>query len=189
MFRALSAPGVWGVVVGVLIFVSCYAFATLAIKPLEKGLGYKIDHNGPRSFEPGMARYTRLVEFQIGLATGSIVLLGGSSFLHPADKLAVGHLPRPYGSPLVLLAMSVIPSLLFISVFMYSYEESLHDPKFYRHHVYRFVTALGFSGLLCFAIGYIWLAFALVSTDVHMTGHDSSGEQTLLVGPQWRPTP
>jgi len=46
----------------------------LAIKPLEKGLGYKIDHNGPRSFEPGMARYTRLVEFQIGLLQPTLYL-------------------------------------------------------------------------------------------------------------------
>jgi hypothetical protein len=132
MLHYLWLPGVPGIIVGFLIFAACWVLGTLAIKPLEKGVGYKIDHNGPRSFEPGMARYTRLVEFQIGLATGSIVLLAGSSFLHPADKLAVGHLPKSYGSPLVLLAMSVVLSLLFIAVFMYSYEESLHDWGFRR---------------------------------------------------------
>lgn len=167
MLRFFSLPGVPGIVVGILIFVACYALATLAIKPLGKGVGYKIDHSGARSFEPGITRYVRLVEFQIGLATGSIVLLGGSSFLHPADNLTVGHLPKSYGSPLVLLAMSVVLSLLFIAIFIYSYEESLHDPNFYGHHVYRLVTALGFSGLFCFAVGYVWLAFALVSTDFH----------------------
>ena len=167
MLRFFSLPGVPGIIVGVMIFVMCYLLAMLSIKPLEKGVGYKIDHSGPRSFEPGITRYTRLVEFQIGLATGSIVLLAGSSLLHPADKLAVGHLPKSYGSPLVLLAMSVVLSLLFIAVFMYSYEESLHDPNFYGHNLYRFVTALGFSGLFCFAVGYVWLAFALVSTDFH----------------------
>jgi hypothetical protein len=167
MLRFLWLPGVPGIVVGVVIFVVCYVLAMLAIKPLAKGNGYKIDHSGPRSFEPGMTRYTRLVEFQIGLATGSIVLLAGSSVLHPADKLVVGHLPQSFGSPLVLLAMSVVLSLLFIAVFMYSYEESLHDPNFYGHAVYRLVTALGFSGLFCFAVGYVWLAFALVSTDFH----------------------
>jgi len=63
--------------------------------------------------------------------------------------------------------MSVVLSLLFISVFSYSYEETLHDANFYKHNVFRLVTALGFSGLLCFAVGYVWLAFALVSTDLH----------------------
>jgi hypothetical protein len=167
MLRFFWSPGVPGIVVGLVIFVVCYAFAMLVIEPLKNGAGYPIDHSGPRSFEPGITRYTRLVEIQIGLATGSIVLLAGSSFLHPVGNLPAGHLPTSYGSPLVLLAMSVVLSLLFISVFSYSYEETLHDANFYKHNVFRLVTALGFSGLLCFAVGYVWLAFALVSTDLH----------------------
>jgi hypothetical protein len=111
-----------------------------------------------------MTRYARLVEFQIGLATTSIVLLAGSSVLHSSANLQAGKLPKSYGSPLVLLAVSVVMSLLFLSVFVYSYEESLHDPKFYTHHIFRFVTACGFSGLFCFVLGYVWLAFALVSS-------------------------
>jgi len=149
----LSFPGVHGLVVAILVLVVFYVIAYFDIKPGT----YPMDFAGPRSFEPGMTRYARLVEFLVGLATGSIVLLAGSSILR-----AGGKLPPSYGSPLVLLATSVIFSVLFLAIFVFRYEESLHGNP-YTHHWYRGVFALGFAGLVCFSLGYIWLGFALVS--------------------------
>ena len=149
----LSVPGARGLICGVLIFGACYIVALCDIKPRN----YPIDPDGPRSFEPGMNRYARLVEFLVGLATGSIVLLAGSSVLRSGGKL-----PLSYGSPLVLLAMSVVFSVSFLAIFIFCYEESLHKNP-YTHHWYRLVSALGFSGLICFSVGYVWLGFALVT--------------------------
>jgi hypothetical protein len=73
-----------------------------------------------------------------------------------------GRLPQLYGSPLVLLAMSVVWLVLFISCTTFFYEDWLHHPQVYTHRRYRLVVALGFSGLLSFAAGYVWLAFALM---------------------------
>lgn len=148
----LAISGVCGLIAGILIFVVCFTVAWFDIKPGK----YPIDHAGPRSFEPGMNRYARLVEFLVSLATGSIVLLAGSSVLRSG-----GRLPASYGSPLVLLAMSVVFSVSFLAIFIFCYEESLHGNP-YTHHWYRIVTALGFSGLICFSVGYVWLGFALV---------------------------
>src|SRR2546430_12477399 len=51
-------------------------------------------------------------------ATGSIVLLAGSSVFRSDGKL----LPKVYGSPLVLLAMSVVWAVLFVACVNYYYE-------------------------------------------------------------------
>jgi hypothetical protein len=155
LWNFVSMPGVPGILIAIFVAVACYAASCIAVKPGA----YPIDHAGPRSFEPGMTRYTRLVEFIVGLATGSIVLLGGSSVLKSGGKL-----PRAYGTPLVLLAMSVVFSVIFLALFVYSYEESLHDPKFYNHYIYRSVFTLGFSALFCFSFGYVWLGFVLAQT-------------------------
>lgn len=93
----------------------------------------------------------------VGLATGSIVLLAGSSIFRSGGKL-----PKTYGSPLVLLAFSVIFAVLFIALCNYHYEEFQHHNN-YSHHKYRLNIALGFAALVCFSAGYLWLGFALVS--------------------------
>lgn len=147
------SPGVGGLLAGVTIFIVCFVTACVNLRRDT----YRFEARGPGSFEPGLVRYIRLVEIILGLGTGSIVVLAGSSILCSGGKL-----PGAYGSPLVLLATSVICMVSFIALLIYYYEESLHDVNFYTHHKIRLVTALGFSGLLCFALGYIWLGFALV---------------------------
>src|ERR1043166_10212981 len=76
----------------------------------------------PKAFEARLANYVRAGEFIIGLATGSIVLLVGSSALHTG-----GHLPWFYASPLVLLSLSVIYGVLFIGLLIFDYEAWLHN--------------------------------------------------------------
>src|SRR5665213_4445597 len=65
-----------------------------------------------KAYEPILVRYIRFAEFMIGLATGSIVLIVGSSALHGQS----GHLPWFYASPLLLLGGSVIYGLLFMAI-------------------------------------------------------------------------
>jgi hypothetical protein len=76
----------------------------------------------PKAYEPILARYIRLAEFMIGLGTGSIVLIVGSSSLHGQG----GHLPWFYASPLLLLGGSVVYGLLFMAAQLVTMEEGLH---------------------------------------------------------------
>ena len=149
----ISSPGVPGALTALMIFVVFYAIASASTKPSNS---YTFEPRGPGSFEAILARYSRLVEFIVGLATSTIVLLAGSSIFRSAGKL-----PSAYGSPLVLLASSVICAVMFIALCNYHYEEYLHHNN-YNYWKYRLNIALGFSGLLCFAVGYLWLGFALV---------------------------
>ena len=144
-----------GCLTGIGIFGLLYLAAWRLIKALPNG--YTFEPQGrPGSFEPILARYSKLAELIIGLATSSIVLLAGSSVFRSAGKL-----PKAYGSPLVLLAVSVIWGVVWLAWTNYHYESWQHQET-YSHHRYRLSVAFGFSGLLCFAVGYVWLGFALV---------------------------
>jgi hypothetical protein len=111
--------------------------------------------NEPNSFEPRLANYIRAVEFMLGLATGSIVLIAGSSALHSA-----GTIPWQFASPLVILAFCVLYGLLFMVLLIFNYEEFLHHSNYTRSRYIR-NKALGFSSLTCFCLGYLWLVFAV----------------------------
>ena len=156
LWSFVSSPGFLS---GFTIFALCYIFAWLRVKKPKEGSSYTFEPDGrPGSFEPVIARYTKLAEVIIGLATGSIVLLVGTNGLRNGVNT---KLPSPYGSPLVLLAMSVVFAVTFISLCSYTYEEWQHH-KNYTHYKYRLNVALGFASLFCFGIGYLWLAFVLV---------------------------
>ena len=155
--RHLCPSGVSGLTVGLLVLLLVLLLCSVAsILKIQKRR-WRFEAHGPGSFEAGMTSYLRVIEIIIGLATASIVLLGSSSALRVA-----GQLPGRYGSPMVLLAMSVIYLVLFIAMFVYIYEQTKHKPEFYTHHKYRLLTVLGFSGLLCFALGFGWLVYAFV---------------------------
>ena len=76
-----------------------------------------------RSEPPILGRYLRAAEFIIGLATGSIVLLVGSSALHGNGE----HLPWFYASPLLLLGLCVLYGVFFMVWLIYGYEMYQHD--------------------------------------------------------------
>ena len=153
VLRFLSIAGVRGFLTAFGIFIAIYTWECFAIKSGS----YTHDRSGPGTFEVSLARYTHLTEFIVGLAVGSIVLLAGSSIYHTNGKL-----PPLYGSPLVLLAMSVALLVMCITCTTFFYEDSLYNPQNQTHRRYRLSVALGFSGLLCFVTGYVWLAFALM---------------------------
>ncbi len=147
-------PGIGGLLTGIVIFLVCLVAAYKSTPPGE----YTFEPRGPGSFELRLGNYARLVEIIIGLATGSIVLLAGSSIFRSG-----GRLPWFYGSPLVLLAMSVIYALTFLALLVRAYENFLHNEKFYTRAAYTINVSLGFASLICFALGYLWLGFALAN--------------------------
>jgi hypothetical protein len=112
----------------------------------------------PKEYEPILARYIRLSEFMIGLATGSIVLIVGSSSLHGQG----GHLPWFYASPLLLLGGSVLFGFLFMASQLVTMEEGLHGNP-HTAFSYALNETFGYSSLICFLTGYIWLVFAVTN--------------------------
>jgi hypothetical protein len=142
--------GFWGIVtaVGVPVVIGAICYATRRKTP-----AYNLDPLGkPGAFEPLLQKYLRLGEFTIGLATGSVVLLVGSSVLHGKD----GHLPSFYASPLLILAASVLLALAFMAYLILSYENVQHGNP-HTAKAYSLSETLGFSSLLLFCVGYVWL--------------------------------
>lgn len=106
------------------------------------------------AYEPLLNRYIRLAEFVIGLATGSIVLIIGSSAFHGQG----GRLPWFYASPLVLIASSVIYGICFMALQILTWEDVLHGGQ-HTAPQYALNETLGFASLICFVFGYMWLVF------------------------------
>jgi len=155
MLRCVWHPfaGFSGTVLGTLIFVGI-GLLSYFTKQFES---YNLDpQDKAGTFEPILTRYLRATEFIIGLATGSIVLLVGSSALHGQS----GHLPWFYASPLLLLGLAVLYGVGFMVWIIYGYEMYQHGNP---HTKIKYATTetLGFSSLLCFAAGYVWLIIAV----------------------------
>jgi hypothetical protein len=106
------------------------------------------------AFEKLLPIYLRIAEVVIGLASGSIVLLVGSSAFR-----AGGRLPWEFASPLFLLSVCVVYGVLFMVFEVLDYETYRHRPiaRTYTRHKYVRNQALGFSSLTCFCAGYLWL--------------------------------
>lgn len=148
-------PGFSGLILGIVILLGIGA-ASYFTKEFES---YNLDPRArPGAFEPFLLKYIRVSEFIIGLATGSIVLLVGSSALHGQG----GRLPWFYRSPLLLLAWSVVYGVGFMVWLIFHYEEYQHDNPHTRL-AYTISETLGFSSLVCFGLGYIWLIFQVTS--------------------------
>jgi hypothetical protein len=146
-------PGFSGLVGGGLVFTAIGAVSFLT-KEFET---YDIDPQGkPGAFEPILAKYIKAAELVIGLATGSIVLLVGSSALHSQ----AGRLPWFYASPLILLAWSVISGVVFIVWVVHRYEGYQHGEKHTKLR-YTISETLGFGSLICFGLGYFMLIFVV----------------------------
>jgi hypothetical protein len=100
-------------------------------------------------------RYVRLAEFTIGIATGSIVLVVGSSALHGNG----GRLAWFYASPLILIAASVVYGIMFMALQIVTLENVLHGERHTAAN-YALNESLGYSSLLCLLVGYVWLIFS-----------------------------
>jgi hypothetical protein len=147
-------PGILGVLLGLAAPVVIFAMEYKS----KKFESYNFDPRGVEgAFEPFLAKYIRAAEFIVGLATGSIVLLVGSSVLHGQG----GHLAWFFASPLLLLAFSVVWGIAFMVWLIFSYEEYRHENP-HTAFAYSLSEALGFASLFCFCAGYIWLIIAVL---------------------------
>jgi len=88
-----------------------------------------------------LANYVRAVEYLLGLATGSIVLLVDRLPFH-----ASGMLPWVFASPLIILGFCVVYGVLFMVLLIFNYEEFLHHDNYTRARYVR-NQSLGFSAL------------------------------------------
>src|SRR5438477_11278744 len=145
-------PGFSGIAVGlgtfalvcVVVCLRTGKFSSFDFDPLgEKG-----------EFEKLLAIYIRAAEFIIGLASGSIVLLVGSSAFR-----AGGRLPWSFASPLFVLGICIMYGILFMVFETFDYEAYRHDPTRTSYKRFKYIRnqTLGFAALLCFCIGYSWL--------------------------------
>ncbi len=145
-------PGFSGCVVSLGVVCAMWFFR----RAVKKYPTYNLGPGGdPRAYEPIMSRYIRLAEFMIGAASGSIVLFVGTSALHGGG----GKLAWFYASPLLLIAASVVYGIAFMACQVLTFEEALHGNPHTANN-YALNETLGFSALICFVLGYIWLVIA-----------------------------
>jgi hypothetical protein len=142
-------PGTTGLLTGLAIFVVIGACSYLT---REAG-PFNLDPNEvPGAFEPFLKKYIRVAEFIIGLATGPIVFLIGSSALQGQG----GRLPWFFASPLLLLTICVVYGIAFMVWLTYRYEQHQRGVRHTRF-AYALSLTLGFGSLVCFSVGYTWL--------------------------------
>lgn len=141
---------------GVLTVAGIAAIIGLLVHKMSKRYSAFTFEPGGKAgaFEPVLTRYLRLAEFVIGLASGSIVLLVGSSVF----KGNSGHLPWYYASPLLLLSASVLFGFTFMLWIQFWYEQFQHGVPYHRW-AYSITKTLGFCSATYFCVGYIWLVF------------------------------
>jgi hypothetical protein len=125
-----------------------------------KGSSFEFDARGePGAFEKLLATYLDILKFVLGLASGSIVLLVGSSTLRKSE-----HLPTSFASPLFLLTSSILYGILFMIFLTTNYESYRHKTSPYTKFMYTRNLALGYGGLFCFCIGYAWPIFIVTNS-------------------------
>jgi hypothetical protein len=143
--------GFCGLVVGVVVFLIVWLVAYLSVR--RRGDLFDFDAGGESGeFEKLLTTYLDISKFIVGLASGSIVLLVGSSALRKSELL-----PPPFASPLFLLALCVLYGILFMAFLTVNYEAYKHKTSDYTTFKYARNLALGCGGLVCFCIGYAWL--------------------------------
>jgi hypothetical protein len=101
------------------------------------------------SFESRHERYMKIAEVVTTLASASLIFV-------PNSRLNI--YPRSCAFALVLLGFSVLYCIGFMAMLTYFYEGFLYKRRSYSPTKYGLVHALGFGGLICFALAYIWLA-------------------------------
>jgi hypothetical protein len=145
---------------GLVAGLAILAITWLIVLWKTKGSSFDFDAQGREgAFEKLLPSYLRLMEFVLGLAAGSIVLLVGSSAFRQTVRL-----PRPFASPLFLLALSIIYGVFFMAWEITNYEAYRHHPgQSYTRFKYTRNQAFGYGSLFCFCLGYLWLIFIVTA--------------------------
>lgn len=156
MCRLAQFPGFYGISSGVCLFAITWLAVWLST---EKG-PFAMDVHGEKgTFLPLFSIYLDIAKFVMGLASGSIALLVGSATFRPNG--AAGPLLASFASPLFDLALSLLYGALFMVFMTIDYESYRHGTRHYTRLKYSRNQALGFSCLLCFSAGYLWLIFII----------------------------
>jgi len=150
--------GTSGLIAAATVFIVAW---TISYKTTPRG-SFEMEPRGPGSFEPHFSNYVSTTKLIISLAAGSIILM--VSYLEVLAKQGadrVSFTRMAVASPLVLLACSIVFGVLFMGMLARSYEGFIHGQPYTRLS-YSLNVALGFSTLISFSLGYLWLAFGLV---------------------------
>ena len=143
---------------------------------LKKGSRYFFDpkHNVDQrlkeehgDYEPHSKRYQELAKLAITLSAAAIAFLisivASDKPLAPAFTLRI-QMVAPivcgfFGSSIALLVLFMVLQSVW-------YEEYCHSPDHstYKRWKYAFSTSLGWTGLLSFVLGFLWLARNLFRT-------------------------
>jgi hypothetical protein len=152
MCTLIQFPGFGGIAASAGLFFVLWLIARLS---LPKG-PFLMDPLGKEgAFLPLFSIYLDLAKFVIGLASGSVAVLVGAATYRSTGP--TGHLLESFASPLYLLAASIVCGVLFMAYEATDYEEYRHKQGFYTRFKYSRNLALGYSTLICFALGYAWL--------------------------------
>ncbi len=165
MHSLIQFSGIPGVCVGAGVFLIAWLLSWLWLWPradlrwlrkLISNHNFEFEPRGEQAgaFEKLLANYLDIAKVVIGLASGSIVLLVGS-----ASFRSTGRLPASFASPLSLLALSILYAVFFMVFEMMNYEDYRHRTRPYSRFKYSRNLGLGFGGLVCFCVGYLWLIF------------------------------
>ena len=116
------------------------------------------------TFDSFLARYVDLAKLVINLAIGSIAVLSGYvSYVWQKSSANLPSIQAALGPPLILLAFSVTYAVCFLISLNWSYETYVSNYKSYTSFWAAVVRSFAFSGTMCFAAGYLWLALAIVT--------------------------
>ena len=100
-------------------------------------------------FDARHGHYMKIAEVITSLAAASIAFI---------PQLHVPYRSGVFAYCLALLGASVLLCVLFMALLNYFYEASLYVPRTYTARKSALVTALGFGGLGCFALAYLFIA-------------------------------
>jgi hypothetical protein len=118
MCSLIQFPGFAGIVVAVCGFAFIWGLTAILV---GKGPFNMDAHEEKGAFEPLLSNYLDIAKFVLGIASGSIVLLVGSSAFH-GDR----GLPTSFASPLFVLAFCILYGVLFMFSLMFDYEDYRH---------------------------------------------------------------
>ena len=100
------------------------------------------------TFEPHLKNYIDVMKLLVTIAAASIAF-GGTQNATSGVRIAKS-----------ILAFSILYGVVFSGLLQFFYEQYAQDVRAYTRVRYSVITALGFSALVCFIVGYFFWAFS-----------------------------
>jgi len=109
------------------------------------------------TFEPMLRNYLGVVQLLVTVAAASIAF-GNNNGVQAVPKA----MPIQIGIAKLLLAESLFFGVVFCALLLWRYDEYAQDVTSYTQFWYALISALGFSCLICFVLGYVTWGFGLI---------------------------